>query len=86
MAARPSQSIDEDTSANGDSQKDHKQSYIEVYTKSIQVVESMLKLDRLRQEVAINSMLNKLVFSGIFPVRGTFSWIFSCVHKVAVLN
>uniref|UniRef100_F1KUF5 Kinesin-like protein KIF13A n=1 Tax=Ascaris suum TaxID=6253 RepID=F1KUF5_ASCSU len=59
MAARPSQSIDEDTSANGDSQKDHKQSYIEVYTKSIQVVESMLKLDRLRQEVAINSMLNK---------------------------
>uniref|UniRef100_A0A915BGT0 Kinesin-like protein unc-104 n=1 Tax=Parascaris univalens TaxID=6257 RepID=A0A915BGT0_PARUN len=59
MAARPSQSIDEDTSANGDSQKDNKQSYIEVYTKSIQVVESMLKLDRLRQEVAINSMLNK---------------------------
>ncbi|VDM47096.1 unnamed protein product [Toxocara canis] len=59
MAARPSQSIDEETSANGDSQRDQKQSYIEVYTKSIQVVESMLKLDRLRQEVAINSMLSK---------------------------
>ena len=33
--------------------------YIEVYTKSIQAVESMLKLDRLRQEVAITNMLSK---------------------------
>uniref|UniRef100_A0A1I7UAI1 Kinesin motor domain-containing protein n=1 Tax=Caenorhabditis tropicalis TaxID=1561998 RepID=A0A1I7UAI1_9PELO len=33
--------------------------YIEAYTKSIQAVESMLKLDRLRQEVAITNMLTK---------------------------
>ncbi|CAO4385019.1 unnamed protein product [Caenorhabditis nigoni] len=33
--------------------------YIEAYTKSIQTVESMLKLDRLRQEVAITNMLSK---------------------------
>ncbi|PIC17645.1 hypothetical protein B9Z55_023818 [Caenorhabditis nigoni] len=33
--------------------------YIEAYTKSIQAVESMLKLDRLRQEVAITNMLSK---------------------------
>uniref|UniRef100_A0A0R3RTH8 Kinesin motor domain-containing protein n=1 Tax=Elaeophora elaphi TaxID=1147741 RepID=A0A0R3RTH8_9BILA len=39
--------------------RDHKETYIEAYTKSIQVVESMLKLDRLRQEVAINSMLSR---------------------------
>ncbi|EJW80867.1 hypothetical protein WUBG_08224, partial [Wuchereria bancrofti] len=38
---------------------DHKETYIEAYTKSIQVVESMLKLDRLRQEVAINNMLSR---------------------------
>ncbi|VDK46831.1 unnamed protein product [Anisakis simplex] len=62
MAARASQSIDEDVDANDDSSKDKRQSYIEVYTKSIQVVESMLKLDRLRQEVAINSMLTKLKY------------------------
>ena len=41
--------------------------YIEVYTKSIQAVESMLKLDRLRQEVAITNMLSKWV-------------IFQCLH------
>ncbi|CAD6187370.1 unnamed protein product [Caenorhabditis auriculariae] len=36
-----------------------KMNYIEAYTKSIQAVESMLKLDRLRQEVAITNMLSK---------------------------
>lgn len=33
--------------------------YIEAYTKSIQAVEWMLKLDRLRQESAMFNMLNK---------------------------
>ncbi|VDK72292.1 unnamed protein product [Onchocerca ochengi] len=56
MAAHHSMNNDDDLS---DTNRGHKESYIEAYTKSIQVVESMLKLDRLRQEVAINNMLNR---------------------------
>ncbi|VDM97845.1 unnamed protein product [Thelazia callipaeda] len=58
MAAQQSLNTDDELSTCSNS-KEHKENYIEAYTKSIQVVESMLKLDRLRQEVAISSMLNR---------------------------
>ncbi|KAM3728674.1 Kinesin-like protein [Dirofilaria immitis] len=57
MAAHHYANNDDDLSINANG--DHKETYIEAYTKSIQVVESMLKLDRLRQEVAINNMLSR---------------------------
>ncbi|KAF1747585.1 hypothetical protein GCK72_024050 [Caenorhabditis remanei] len=49
-------------SSTSSTESQHQQqtlNYIEAYTKSIQAVESMLKLDRLRQEVAITNMLTK---------------------------
>ncbi|GMT33536.1 hypothetical protein PFISCL1PPCAC_24833, partial [Pristionchus fissidentatus] len=49
LAARQTNSTDEETRLH----------YIEAYTKSIQAVESMLKLDRLRQEVAVSSLLSR---------------------------
>ncbi|GMR33816.1 hypothetical protein PMAYCL1PPCAC_04011 [Pristionchus mayeri] len=49
LAARQTMSTDEDTRFH----------YVEAYTKSIQAVESMLKLDRLRQEVAVSSLLSR---------------------------
>ncbi|VDN94729.1 unnamed protein product [Brugia pahangi] len=58
MAVHQSVNIDDDLTIDTDN-RDHKETYIEAYTKSIQVVESMLKLDRLRQEVAINNMLSR---------------------------
>ncbi|VBB27860.1 unnamed protein product [Acanthocheilonema viteae] len=58
MAAHQSVNNDDDLSADTDN-RGHRETYIEAYTKSIQVVESMLKLDRLRQEVAINNMLSR---------------------------
>ncbi|CAG9532229.1 unnamed protein product [Cercopithifilaria johnstoni] len=58
MAAHQSMNNDDDLLADTDN-RGHKETYIEAYTKSIQVVESMLKLDRLRQEVAINNMLSR---------------------------
>ncbi|CAI4227030.1 unnamed protein product [Auanema sp. JU1783] len=57
MAAQHTSSCDDENEVE---QRTNKQlSYIEAYTKSIQAVESMLKLDRLRQEVAITNMLSK---------------------------
>uniref|UniRef100_A0A8R1HTD9 Kinesin motor domain-containing protein n=1 Tax=Caenorhabditis japonica TaxID=281687 RepID=A0A8R1HTD9_CAEJA len=49
------------SSTSSDKSENQRQTlnYIEAYTKSIQAVESMLKLDRLRQEVAITNMLSK---------------------------
>ncbi|CAJ0610426.1 unnamed protein product [Cylicocyclus nassatus] len=59
MAARHTASAEEEQ-AGEDGRCSNKQlSYIEAYTKSIQAVESMLKLDRLRQEVAITNMLSR---------------------------
>uniref|UniRef100_A0A915PR24 Kinesin motor domain-containing protein n=1 Tax=Setaria digitata TaxID=48799 RepID=A0A915PR24_9BILA len=58
MAAHQSLNTDDDSSLDTED-RNHKDNYIEAYTKSIQVVESMLKLDRLRQEVAINNMLSR---------------------------
>uniref|UniRef100_A0A1I7W2L8 Kinesin motor domain-containing protein n=1 Tax=Loa loa TaxID=7209 RepID=A0A1I7W2L8_LOALO len=58
MAAHQPMNNDDDLSVDTDN-RDHEETYIEAYTKSIQVVESMLKLDRLRQEVAINNMLSR---------------------------
>ncbi|KAF8381852.1 klp-4 [Pristionchus pacificus] len=49
LAARQTTSTDEETRFH----------YIEAYTKSIQAIESMLKLDRLRQEVAVSSLLSR---------------------------
>ncbi|VDK74837.1 unnamed protein product [Litomosoides sigmodontis] len=57
MAAH--QSANNDDSSGDTDNREHRENYIEAYTKSIQAVESMLKLDRLRQEVAINNMLSK---------------------------
>ncbi|KAK6760088.1 hypothetical protein RB195_021560 [Necator americanus] len=61
MAARHTASTEEEhMGGNDDGHRPNKQlSYIEAYTKSIQAVESMLKLDRLRQEVAITNMLSR---------------------------
>ncbi|EPB79993.1 kinesin motor domain protein [Ancylostoma ceylanicum] len=61
MAARHTASTEEEqASGNDDGRQSNRQlSYIEAYTKSIQAVESMLKLDRLRQEVAITNMLSR---------------------------
>ncbi|RCN26698.1 hypothetical protein ANCCAN_27575 [Ancylostoma caninum] len=61
MAARHTSSTEEEqASGNDDGRQSNRQlSYIEAYTKSIQAVESMLKLDRLRQEVAITNMLSR---------------------------
>lgn len=61
MAARHTTSSEDDQSGeNDDGRHSNRQlSYIEAYTKSIQAVESMLKLDRLRQEVAITNMLSR---------------------------
>ncbi|CAJ0938025.1 unnamed protein product, partial [Mesorhabditis belari] len=56
MAARAGS---EDDSLTDQEKETRQLSYIEAYTKSIQTVESMLKLDRLRQEVAITNMLTK---------------------------
>lgn len=61
MAARHTASADEEgPSAHAGSPASKSQSsYIEAYTKSIQAVEWMLKLDRLRQESAMYNMLSK---------------------------
>ncbi|KAK6031429.1 kinesin motor domain protein [Ostertagia ostertagi] len=61
MAARhTTSSEDEQPVGNEGGRHSNRQlSYIEAYTKSIQAVESMLKLDRLRQEVAITNMLSR---------------------------
>ncbi|VDL77237.1 unnamed protein product [Nippostrongylus brasiliensis] len=59
MAARHTTSSDDDGSSDEGRHSSRQLSYIEAYTKSIQAVESMLKLDRLRQEVAITNMLSR---------------------------
>lgn len=62
MAARHTPSVDDEAphpgSSSGAATKSQS-SYIEAYTKSIQAVEWMLKLDRLRQESAMYNMLSK---------------------------
>ncbi|CAJ0564179.1 unnamed protein product, partial [Mesorhabditis spiculigera] len=57
LASMAARSGSEDSQGEGDG--DRQLSYITAYTKSIQEVESMMKLDRLRQEVAITNMLSK---------------------------
>ncbi|CAB3400058.1 unnamed protein product [Caenorhabditis bovis] len=61
LAAKETSVIDERNGKpeNCNSKSQQPLNYIEAYTKSIQAVESMLKLDRLRQEVAITNMLSK---------------------------
>ncbi|VDM54943.1 unnamed protein product [Angiostrongylus costaricensis] len=61
MAARHTASSEEEqcvVNEDGHQSNGHL-SYIEAYTKSIQTVESLLKLDRLRQEVAITNVLSR---------------------------
>lgn len=59
MAARHTNSNDDEAENRQWPSAKVESSYIEAYTKSIQAVEWMLKLDRLRQESAMLNMLTK---------------------------
>ncbi|KAE9555582.1 hypothetical protein FO519_001253 [Halicephalobus sp. NKZ332] len=59
MAARHTNSNDDDVENRQWQSTKVESGYIEAYTKSIQAVEWMLKLDRLRQESAMLNMLTK---------------------------
>lgn len=59
MAARHTSTNDEEENKQFWTTSKVELSYIEEYTKSIQAVEWMLKLDRLRQESAMLNMLSK---------------------------
>ncbi|VDO45464.1 unnamed protein product [Haemonchus placei] len=67
MAARHTTASEDEISIGSDGSRhsNRQLSYIEAYTKSIQAVESMLKLDRLRQEVAITNMLSRYNYRSI---------------------